>query len=57
MQPVPAKEELPLHEEFPSFSENTPDIITYECEEVTEEELKIIWNPETNPAYAKQLEQ
>ena len=45
-------EESPLLE-FPPYSENTPDIISYECEEVTADQLKIIWDPKLNPAYAK----
>ena len=47
------KEEVPLYDEFPAYSEDTPDIISYECEEVTPELLKEIWDPAKNPAYAK----
>ena len=42
---------------YPNFSDNTPDIISYECKEVTQEELARIWDPEQNPTYKKQLAQ
>ena len=39
--------------QYAPYSDNTPDIISYECEEVTPEELQRIWDPAQNPAYAK----
>jgi len=44
-------------DQYPNFSDNTPDIISYECKEVSLEELQKIWDPEQNPTYKKQLAQ
>ena len=42
-------------DKYPNYSDNTEDIIKYECKEVTFEEQQKIWDPEQNPAYKKQL--
>ena len=42
-------------DKYPNYSDDTPDIISYESKEVTIEELQKIWDPEQNPSYKKQL--
>ena len=42
-------------DKYPNYSDDTPDIISYESKEVTIEELQKIWDPEQNPTYKKQL--